>query len=353
MRGGRSASCVAARAVVLCTLGALPTLWAMWAPPAVTTALAAQDTIPRVRRPFRAGVDLVSVNVTVLDTNGQLVTGLDKGAFEVFEDGDPQVITQFIGERVPVSLGLLLDTSDSMFGARIQEARTAVDQFLFELLDPEDEFFLLAFNHAPQLVTDWTADPSVIRPVLAALKPSGATAAYDALIASLPLFEQRHRPRAALVIVSDGADTASDASVRDVRNALLRTEAFVYAIAIDSSSRQAINTRPNPQALREITDQSGGRTEVVGSTTELGGATARIAEELRHQYLLGYASPRAGDGRFHSIRVRVKAGVGSGEPGEKPPEYKVRARNGYVGSTGPAQRQAPAGASPSNGRSQP
>ena len=121
------------------------------------------------------------------------------------------------------------------------------------------------------------------------------------------------------MIVSDGADTASDSNVRDVRNALLRSDAFIYAIAVDSPSRQAINTRVNPQALREITDQSGGRTEVVQSTSELQAATARIANELSHQYLLGYTSSHGADGRFHSIRVRVNRG-----------EYKVRARNGYV-----------------------
>jgi VWFA-related protein len=90
-------------------------------------------------------------------------------------------------------------------------------------------------------------------------------------------------------------------------------------VAIDSPVRQAINTRVNPEALGEITNQSGGRTEVVHDTTELAAATARIAEELNTQYVLGYSSPHPGDGKFHGIRVRVNR-----------PGYKVRARNGYV-----------------------
>ena len=111
---------------------------------------------------------------------------------------------------------------------------------------------------------------------------------------ALPLIDSRPRDRAALVVISDGADTASDVTLRDLRASLLRTDAFIYAIAIDSQARQAINTRVNPEALAEITNQSGGRTEVVHDTTDLGPATARIAEELNNQYVLGYSSPRPG-----------------------------------------------------------
>jgi hypothetical protein len=98
---------------------------------------------------------------------------------------------------------------------------------------------------------------------------------------------------------------------------LLRSDAFVYAIAIDPPERHAINTRVNVQALREVTAESGGHTEVVQTTADLADATARIAEELNSQYVIGYSSSHAADGKFHSIRVR------SGS-------YRVRARNGYV-----------------------
>ena len=107
--------------------------------------------------------------------------------------------------------------------------------------------------------------------------------------------------------------------MRDVRSALLKSEAFVYAIALDPAERQAINTRVNVEALREITTESGGRTEVVSTSDDLAPAAARIAEELNSQYVLGYSSPRGADGQYHSIRVRVTGG-----------EYRVRARHGYV-----------------------
>src|SRR6266850_4749692 len=283
------------------------------------TVFASQQPPIRDDRRFQSGIDVISITATVTDKDGRLITGLGREAFEVYEDGILQKITQFTNERVPVGLGVLLDVSDSMFGKRILDARAAVDRFLFELLDATDEFFILGFNHQPRVLTGWTHAPEEVRRALDNIKPFGGTAVYDAVIESLPVIGRRTRQRAALLVISDGADTASTASLREARSAMHRSDAFVYAIAIDSPERQAINTRVNPQALREITAESGGRTEVVQNTSELNEATARIAEELNSQYVLGYTSPRGADGQFHSIRVRV--------PGA---EYRVRARTGYV-----------------------
>jgi Ca-activated chloride channel homolog len=286
---------------------------------ALAAGPSAQTPLMRAERPFRSGIELTSLTATVTDAEGRLITDLDRSAFEVYEDGARQEVTQFTRDRVPVGLGVLLDISDSMFGRRIQDARTAVDRFLFELLNAADEFFVLAFNHQPKTLTGWTRTPEEVRRALGSLQPFGGTAAYDAVLASLPLLERRTRQRAALLIISDGADTASMASIREVKSALLRSDAFVYAIVIDSPDRQAINTRVNAEALRELTSQSGGRAEVVHNSVDIADASARIAEELNHQYVLGYTSANGADGKYHSIRVRV--------PGF---EYRVRARNGYV-----------------------
>ena len=297
----------------------------------VAAALAAMAVVadgapqePRTNQVLRSGVDIVMVTATVFDADGRLAQGLPREAFEIFEDGEKQTISQFTNERVPVGLGLLLDTSDSMFGQRIVDARLVVERFLFELLDKSDESFVLAFNHYPHIISRWTSSADEVRDAMAALKPSGATAIYDAVIGALPMIARRRRERAALLVISDGADTASDASVSDVRKALLRSDAFVYAVALDPPNRRAINARVNESALAEITNQSGGRTEVVRDMDGLRTATSRIAEELNSQYVMAYASPRAKDGRYHSIRVRVA------QPG-----YKVRARNGYVGMPKP------------------
>jgi Ca-activated chloride channel family protein len=281
--------------------------------------LAAEPQEPGKPPSFRSAIDLTTVNATVVSKENGLITGLPREAFDVYEDGVRQTITQFTNERVPVSLGILLDISDSMFGNRILEAREAVDEFVTDQLDPEDEFALLAFNHEPRPLTSWTSDRATAARVMRPLKPSGATAIYDAIIAALPFVAVRNRQRAALLVISDGADTASDATIRDVHSALLRSDGFVYAVAIDAPARQPINREVNPSALREITDQSGGRTIVVQSTSDAVTALMQIAEELNSQYLIGYSSARAGDGKFHSIRVRVRD-----------TDYQVRARNGYV-----------------------
>ena len=295
---------------------------------AVTGLPAEPQQIQRSDRVLRSGVDAVAVTATVLDDEGRLAVGLPREAFEIYEDGELQTITQFTSERVPVGLGLLLDMSDSMYGQRIIDARAAVERFLFDLMNAEDEFFVLAFNHYPHILTRWTNAPEDIRTALAGIKPSGGTAIYDAVIGALPMIGRRTRERAALVVISDGADTASDLTVSEVRTALLRSEAFVYAIAIDSPKRQTINTRVNAAALGEITGQNGGRTEVVQDMEGLRAATTRIAEELNSQYVMAYSSPRATDGKYHSIRVRVSR-----------PGYKVRARNGYVGGARPGSQQ--------------
>jgi Ca-activated chloride channel homolog len=279
--------------------------------------LLAQD--PPVR--FQSGVDLISVTATVVDGEGRLVRGLSAEAFEIFEEGERQRITQFTNERVPVSLAVLLDVSDSMYGQRLVDARSAVERFLFELLDKNDEFAVVAFNHEPRALTRWTQTPDLVRTAMAALKPFGSTALYDAVLTALPMMNTRAKQRASVLIISDGADTASDAALRDVRSALIRSDAFVYAIAVDPPAKRAINETVNVSALNEITGGSGGNTELVHQTADLVAATARIADELNNQYVLGFYSALPLDGSYRSIRVRATN-----------PEHRVRARRGYIAS---------------------
>jgi VWFA-related protein len=204
-----------------------------------------------------------------------------------------------------------------MRGQPIVDARGAVDRFVSELLLGEDEALVATFNHRPRLATPWTMPPSRTRNSLESLKPSGGTAIYDALASTSKLFEQRNHVRAAMVVISDGADTASDHSLIQALEDIRRSDALVYAIAIDSAEARD-STRVNPDALREITSLTGGYTEVVRSASDLGPATARIADELNKQYTLGYSSSRPPDGTWRAIRVRVRNG-----------QYLARARRGY------------------------
>ena len=271
---------------------------------------------------FRSNVLTVPVTVTVVDANGRLITGLTQQDFEIFEDGTLQAVTTFTSERVAVSLGVLLDVSDSMRGQKMTDAGMAVERFVGDLLRGEDEAFIGLFNHRPRLASAWTRPPSALKDRLAEVKPTGGTAIYDAVAKSAEMFDRRTKPRAALVVISDGADTASDRSLQQARDAVVKRDAFVYAIAIDSPG-VAASTRVNPAALRDLTGPTGGYTEVVREASDLGPATQRIAEELNSQYTIGYTPMRALDGSWRTIRVRVKG-----------QSYYVRARQGYMADRG-------------------
>ncbi len=271
------------------------------------------------QRVFRTEAQLVQVAVTVTDRDGRLITSLGRDDFIVHEDGIEQTVRLLTRERLPVSLGILVDVSDSMYGRRIADARTALDRFVLDLLASDDEAFLLVFNHAPRLIAPWTYPPRGLAHQLEDVKPFGGTAIYDALVAAIPQLSRRRHQRCGLVVISDGEDNSSDATLYDAVRALVPTDAFVYAIAIDEPSGPAIARRFSPQALHDITGPTGGYTEAIKTSAELPQATERIANELNHQYMLGYMPNHAPDGKYHSIRVRVRnAG------------YMVRARRGYV-----------------------
>ena len=323
---------------------------------------------------FRTGVELINVNATVTDQSGRFVSGLTKDDFRVYEDEQPQTVTHFSAERVPVSLGIVLDTSGSMDGDKMYAAKQALDRFLVQLLDPEDEVFLYRFDNAPQLVEGWTRDKRRISESLRGIRPRGGTALYDAVADAVQMAQQGRNKKKAVLIISDGNDTNSRTDVLTVKQLIRETEVLVYAIGIDAAPTQSFifrsppaalrlqrprppmplpfpipgGRRPNPVppappptspipgsgprtrgsgsddrvnvvALRDLTDDSGGRTEIVRSIRDLDPATAGIADELSRQYYLGYAASGPKDGRWHAIRVEVRSGA-----------YHVRARKGYV-----------------------
>ena len=302
---------------------------------------------------FKSGVELINVTATVSDQNGRFVSGLRQEDFVVYEDDQPVTITHFNSERVPVSLGIAVDTSGSMAGQKIEAARGALDRFLFDLLDRDDEF--------------WTRDRQQLTKGLGRLIANGGTAMYDAVADALPLAARGQNRKKALLVISDGNDTQSTVTVRDVKAHIRETEVMVYAIGIDGDAETTTRSQPPPRApmpmpfpfpggrgrpgsggwprgpvsipggggwrrssgddrvniaaLREMTDDSGGRTEIVRYAADLNPATANIADELSKQYYLGYPSSGKNDGRWHSIRVELRNR-----------NYRVRARRGYVAS---------------------
>ena len=322
---------------------------------------------------FKSGVELVNVTATVTDANGRFVSGLRQEDFIVSEDDEPVTVTHFNADRVPVSLGIALDTSGSMAGSKIQEAQAALDRLLYDLLDRQDEIFLYRFSNTPVLLQGWTKDRQQLARALGRVEPNGGTAMYDAVAEAIPLTLQGQNRKKALLVISDGNDTASGTTVRELKAQIRETETLVYAIGIDGQSEPTLRPPPrapiqvpfprpfpgapgghgatppifprqppiggggggnggyrrgppnddrvNVVALRDMTDDSGGRTEIVRDARDLNPATANIADELSKQYYLGYPSSGKKDGRWHSIRVETRNRA-----------YRVRARKGYVAS---------------------
>jgi Ca-activated chloride channel family protein len=317
---------------------------------------------------FKSGVELINVTATVSDQNGRFVPGLQKEDFVVYEDDQRVDVTHFSAERVPVSLGIALDTSGSMSGEKMDAARAALNRFLVMLLDRQDEIFLYRFSNYPVLIQGWTNEREPFLRALERLQPNGGTAMYDAVVDAVPLVAKGQNRKKALLILSDGRDTSSQATVMQAKRLIRESEAMVYAIGIDCGTTETRRPRldirrqqrgpfprpfpfppggrgrgwpqPPPQfpdrgswlqpcndpvdveALRDMTDDSGGRTEIIRQPRDLEPATAGIADELSKQYYLGYPAAGKKDGRWHSIRVELRDRSA----------YRVRARRGYVAS---------------------
>ncbi len=314
---------------------------------------------------FKSGVELINVTATVTDKSGRFVPGLRAEDFTVYEDNVRQDVTHFSSERVPVSLGIVLDTSGSMAGDKLDNALSAIDRFLGSLLDPTDEIFLYRFSSYPELVQDWTTDRTRLSRAIRRITANGGTAMYDALAEAVPMAQSGQNRKKAIVLISDGNDQDSDTSLSSVKQLIRQTEVMVYAIGIDGRAENTTfgapmppivrppfplpfpggrrrpggrggilrpyqfgqwpsgpatrDERVNAGALRDITDDSGGRTEIVRNSRDLDPATASIADELSRQYYLGYTSSEPKDGRWHTIRVELRD-----------PSLHIRARRGYV-----------------------
>jgi VWFA-related protein len=246
-------------------------------------------------------VDQVELTVVVTDASGRLLTDLPREAFTVSED-DAEVPLEGFGttSELPLSLGLLVDTSGSMQRS-FDEVRRAVSVFARDLLRPGDSYFLTTFAFDATVEVAWTQEVQRLPNVLDRIQPEGGTALHDSLVRSLEQFRSR-RGRTALVLLSDGDDTSSrtgwDTALRFCRT--VRTPVFPIGLRIpvlDFQSRAR---------LREMAESTGGEAFFVGKADELGPVYARIAEQLRAQYLLTYRSPsKKGKDEFRAVAVAV------------------------------------------------
>lgn len=267
--------------------------------------------------------DLVTLTLTVTDIYGRYVSGLQKGAFTVFDNGEEQEISFFSDTDAPVSLGILFDVSDSMSGTKIGKARRALERFI-NTSHPNDEYFLIAFNNRAQLLLDRTRDGEAVLRKLTLVNPKNNTALYDACYLGIEKVTRGAHQKKAMLIISDGQDNASRYNFGEVRRLLKESDVVVYAVGIVDGRDLGSQEGMQGQAfLDELTSVTGGKAFYPTTDVEMDEIFERIALELRHQYSIGY-TPRdfKQDGKWHKVKVKVK-------PPRGLPRLTVRNREGY------------------------
>ena len=287
-----------------------------------------QASLPPRLQPLRPRPKQL-VTVTVTDQNGGYVPGLQTDDFVVYEGDTRQEITYFnTGENEPVSLGLIVDSSGSMQN-KIGHARHALQRFIGSI-KPQDEGFLVGFSAQPFVLQDFTDSRMLLAQGIGLLRPRGGTSLYDAILTGLRRMRQGKHRKKALIVMTDGMDTASLSSLTQTIAVSQRAGVLIYTIGIGNPHHRyatggsgfAIgpfgiplggvvggqDERVDSRTLRRLSDETGGRhfllntRDVVNSRTVLDTATQTISHELRFQYSLGYASSGGGS-QYRSVRV--------------------------------------------------
>jgi len=266
---------------------------------------------------FTSGVNVVEVYAAATDDKGNPVTGLRRDDFTVLEDGAPQTVSAFVEGDFPLSVALALDRSFSMvartsgsrpsFSGSVTGART----FLGELR-PRDESMIVGIGSEVEVLAPLSTDRAEQLRILSTMKPWGTTGLYDAIIESIEAI-QAAKGRRALVLLSDGNDRYSKTSASAALERARRSDVMIYPVAIGAG---------RPALFAELATLTGGRSFQPRNMEELNVTMKTIANELRHQYLLGYTPSRpiaAAEPQWRTISVRVAR-----------PGVTVRARDGYV-----------------------
>jgi Ca-activated chloride channel family protein len=278
---------------------------------------------------FKSGVDLVRITAVVQDRRGRPVLGLLPSDFELNVGGERVQIIEFGSEASGVSVALLVDDSGSMSLAGRRGAAQEVAKHILSWLEAgRDEVTLLGFDKSLRTVQPFTTQPSVVAARLGELQPYGLTSLYDAIAAAARPLVTRNRPRRAVVVITDGVDTASVMSPPEVSRIASEIDVPVYVVAIrvgvdriggllDAGS---VIDASSQASLEDLARWTGGATFTAGTPAETSLVAQRILAELRHQYLIAFeASPRAG---WHSLTVGVRK-----------KNVLVRARGGYMAGT--------------------
>jgi VWFA-related protein len=271
-------------------------------------------------------VEEVALNCTVLEGN-RLVPDLTKENFEVFEDGVKQTLISFQHTDIPVSIGLVVDNSDSMSRKRPSVSKSALD--LIEASNPEDEAFVVNFSDEAILDQDFTSDVSKLRDALQIRTTPAGTALYDAVSASADkLAADAKRPKQVLILITDGEDNAS---ILDLEQTIRRVRQLsgpvIYSIGLlfgNEMSRADVraDVRAARRALELLSTETGGVAFFPKNIEQIDQIAAEVARDIRNQYTLGYHSTRpTTEPGFRRVEVTAE-GKGMGK-------LNVRTRTGY------------------------
>jgi Ca-activated chloride channel family protein len=271
---------------------------------------------------FRAGVELVSLSVTVTD-GAKYVTGLDQEAFDVYEDGARQAITFFSRVQQPIALAILLDTSNSM-EEKLSTAQEAATGFV-RRMRKDDAIEIIEFNNQVRIPQPFTNDVIALERAIQQTSVNGSTSLYNAIYVSLKeLKAERARTaaemrRQAIVVLSDGDDTSSLVEYEEVLNLAKRSETAIYAIGLRQPEIGRPKFKEAEFVMRQLSQETGGRVFFPTSVAELSKIYEQISEELASQYSIAYSSKNPmRNGVWRRIDVRINK-----------PGLTARARRGY------------------------
>jgi len=272
---------------------------------------------------LRESTSLVNLTVTVTDKHNRLISGLERGNFEVYEDNVKQSIEFFTNEDTPLSIGIIFDISGSMQD-KIERARDALNAFV-QTCHNNDDFFLVTFNQRPALAAEFS-DGNTVMNKLESAYASGGTALYDAIYMGLGEIPRGRHNKRALLIISDGEDTTSRHSYGELTRMLKEANVQVYCIGILSPMYLVFGDTLNTQGtaiLDEIAKQTGGKSFFPRKQKELENIVTRIALELRRQYSIGYLPTNQDrNGKWRKVKIRLTPPPGL-------PSLSVRSRDGY------------------------
>jgi VWFA-related protein len=290
--------------------------------PSVMTPHAQENSL---QQPFRSAVDLVTIQASVRDGHGRVVSGLKTTDFEVRDNGQLRPILSLRSDRQsPLSLAILVDMSGSMrVGPKIGMARQAYASVLSQLKQDQDEVALFTFDATLHERVDFTHDLAALKGALADFDPFGATSLYDATAETARRLAARSATNKAILILTDGIDTSSEMTAREVSALASSIDVPLFVVATVPSVDQRImletsqrSTPSDAADLRDLADWTGGQLVFASTFAETVVAAASLIDELRQQYILAIEAANGREWRRLDVRVRR-------------PSTSVKARSGY------------------------